>query len=264
MPVSLYRCFSPAAEAQKLPVIQKGNVRAPKNIKIDGKLTEWGDELKAYNKATEVFYTVSNDDKKLYLTIKINRREIINKVINGGITFTINKGPKRTLKGGASITYPLINKGDKPYLDFKTAQEFANDKTVSVERKDSLMRGQNALLEEKAKFLKVTGLKDVDTLISVYNTDGIKLRSAFDNKMVYTYELAIDLKLLDLSSQDATTFKYNIRLNEIQPDHIPGVEISRGPTGEITAMNVYDAKLAQAFAASLSTTDLWGEYTLAK
>nr|WP_294795743.1 hypothetical protein [uncultured Mucilaginibacter sp.] len=30
-----------ATNAQKLPLIQQGSARAPQNVKIDGRLTEW-------------------------------------------------------------------------------------------------------------------------------------------------------------------------------------------------------------------------------
>lgn len=46
--------FSLIVSAQKLPNIQKESVRAPDNVKVDGKPIEWGNKLKAYNNATEI------------------------------------------------------------------------------------------------------------------------------------------------------------------------------------------------------------------
>ena len=76
--------------AQKLNNVQDGSVWAPANIKIDGKLNEWDDSFKAYNKTTDVFYTISNDEKNLYLVIKSANQVISNKIIGGGINFTVN------------------------------------------------------------------------------------------------------------------------------------------------------------------------------
>ena len=58
------------ANAQKLPNVQQASLRAPENVKVDGKPTEWGDKLQAYNKATDVFYTIANDYNNLYLIIQ--------------------------------------------------------------------------------------------------------------------------------------------------------------------------------------------------
>src|SRR5471030_539366 len=53
-------------EAKKLPDIQPTDLYAPSNIKIDGKTTEWEDKFQAYNRATDVFYTVANDNNNFY------------------------------------------------------------------------------------------------------------------------------------------------------------------------------------------------------
>ncbi|MFD2147970.1 hypothetical protein [Mucilaginibacter antarcticus] len=83
--------------AQRLPDLQKESLRAPADIKIDGKPAEWDNKFRAFNKSTEVFYTIANDDNRLYLTIQADRRNIINKIINGGVALTIKKGGKKTV-----------------------------------------------------------------------------------------------------------------------------------------------------------------------
>ena len=74
-----------SAQAQKLPNVQKDGVRAPANIRIDGKTTEWDNKFEAYNKATDVFYTISNDDNYLYVTVQATQAAIIRKIIGGGV-----------------------------------------------------------------------------------------------------------------------------------------------------------------------------------
>src|SRR5476649_2012908 len=103
--ILLFGCSFLNAVAQKLPNVQTASVRAPANIKIDGKTTEWNNTFQAYNHATDIFYTVSNDDAKLYLTIQASDKLVINKIMSGGITFTIQKSGKKTDKDGISITY---------------------------------------------------------------------------------------------------------------------------------------------------------------
>ena len=82
------------ADAQKLPNVQQISVRTPENIKIDGKPTEWNNKFQAYNHATSLFYTISNDDENLYLTIQANDMETLIKITGAGIVFNLNAGGK--------------------------------------------------------------------------------------------------------------------------------------------------------------------------
>ena len=43
--------FVLSANAQKLPNTQETSLRAPANLKVDGKPTEWNNQFQAYNKA---------------------------------------------------------------------------------------------------------------------------------------------------------------------------------------------------------------------
>ena len=47
-----------SVQAQKLPNKQEISFRAPANVKIDGKATEWGD-FKAYNSAIELLMMIT-------------------------------------------------------------------------------------------------------------------------------------------------------------------------------------------------------------
>jgi hypothetical protein len=256
--------FSVFANAQKLPVTQTASVKAPANIKIDGKPTEWNNKFQAYNKAIQAFYTISNDDKKLYLTLQATRKEIINKIINGGVSFTVVKGPKQVLNNGITVTFPVFDEKDRPNININAMAQIVPGTVESDKLSDSLMKANNSILSDKAKLIRLTGVKDLDTLISMYNTDGIKARAQFGKNMAYTYELAIDLKLLDLSAADLTKFNYNITLNEVEIDYVPGIVITRNEDGTIVNMYMADTKLANSYISALSSTDCWGTYTLVK
>ena len=101
----LVTCFT--AQAQKLPGVQQAGLRAPAQIKIDGKTTEWNNQLQAYNKATGIYYTLSNDDGNLYLTIQAKDRLVIRKILSGGIVFTANRSVKK-VDEHVSVTFPLM------------------------------------------------------------------------------------------------------------------------------------------------------------
>lgn len=238
------------ANAQKLPNVQQAGVRAPANIKMDGKAIEWDNKFQAYNKSIDAFYTISNDDDHLYLTIQATDPDIITKMMGGGVTFIIQKTGKKNDKDAISITYPAFDKKDRPYFNLKDLQ----DKPVSV--KDSVITAYNKTFLIKSKLINVTGVPGTDTLISIYNQDGIKAAGLFDNKLAYTYELAVDLKQLDLSLNDPAKFAYHINLgSSISKSLMSMMSLQVGADGSVSHDGTNPA---------IASTDFWGEYMLAK
>ncbi|MFD2873561.1 hypothetical protein ACFS5N_13835 [Mucilaginibacter ximonensis] len=252
------------ANGQKLPNIQKTALRAPANIKVDGKVNEWPAGLQAYNHAIQASYTIANDDNKLYLIVSSNRKEIINKMINGGVSLVVNK-VRKSMVGGVSVMYPVFAPDNSPVINLNVLYDTKADAPNANRKIDSLIKVNNALLNDKAKFIRLSGVQgDIDTLISVYNKDGVKAYSAFDGNRNYTLEISVDLKVLGLSINNKTPFNYAIRFNELKLDYVPGVDITRNTEGVITQMKVTDVKLANSYMSVLNTTDCWGTYTLAK
>ena len=133
----LSTCFT--AQAQKLPNIQQGSLRAPAQVKIDGKATEWGSRFRAYNKATGIYYTLANDDDNLYLAIQAKDALIIRKVLTGGVVFSVNRSVKRDHEQ-VSLTFPLLatnlSNGIANYWD---QRENLADKPDNVYQRDSLL-----------------------------------------------------------------------------------------------------------------------------
>jgi hypothetical protein len=262
--ILLFGCSFLNTAAQKLPNVQTASVRAPSDIKIDGKTTEWNGKFQAYNHATDIFYTVSNDDSKLYLTVQVPDRSVINKIMRGGITFTVQKSDKKTDKGGISITYPLFEQRNTPFVppvfgvrrgpgdEIATPAGSYNRVNDSKDFKsDTMMRIYNKSLDN-SKYIGVTGIKTLDTLISAYNTDGIRVAQSFDNRICYTYELATDLKLLGLKVSDASKFAYHITINGLSIFTVPDPQPKSG--GDNVRIDM----------GGSAATDMWGEYTLAK
>jgi hypothetical protein len=251
-----------AAIAQNLPNIQKVSLRAPANVLVDGKATEWNSQFQAFNRATEIFYTMANDDDNLYLAIQVTEPLIIMKLINGGVTLTVQTTAKKNDHNNASITYPVIQNNGTISFRLKSKREDGNDSTTHTA--DSIMLAHNKILLQKCKWIKVIGIAGVDALFSVYNQDGIEASALFDNKKVYTLEMGIPLKLLGFSVAKPSKFAYRLSVNGVAAF---GQIYHYEPTGN----TINDAILEKTFAKfnadnvqSSSTTDFWGEYTLAK
>src|ERR1700761_4734409 len=113
------------ASAQQLPSIQRNNLRAPATLKIDGKTDDWNKGFQAYNHATDVFYTIANDDDNLYLVVSATSPNIVNRVINGGITLGISPSGKKG-NNEIAITYPVYERGTKPTLIINNKKDLDN------------------------------------------------------------------------------------------------------------------------------------------
>ncbi|MDB5157885.1 MAG: hypothetical protein JWR50_2592 [Mucilaginibacter sp.] len=198
--------------AQKLPGKQEKSVRAPANIKVDGIASEWNNTFMAHNNATDISYTLSNDDEKLYLTIQAVYHDVIDKILRGGITLTVNYTLKKKDENAVTITYPVLRDADMWAVSNKLAGKInekrdSNNTTIKV---DDL----NQLLETKDKLINVSGIASIpDPSISVYNDQGLKAVSKFDSNLAYTCELAIPLKFLALPNSGEQAFSYQIKIN---------------------------------------------------
>jgi len=242
------------AFGQKLPNKQETSLVAPAKVKIDGKANEWS--FQAYNSATDVFYTVAHDNENIYLVLKAADENISRKIVSGGITFVINNAGKKSDADAARITYPLFSYKDKPDVKFSL-------KATPADSIDYVISVNNKNLTSKGKFARTAGIKGVDTLLSVYNTDGISIASSFDKEMHYVYELAVSRKLLKDVVNAEGKFFYKIMLNPMAMDDLPGVIIKRDAGGNIMSISVNKADVPPGVNQSISNiTDVSAEYTL--
>ncbi len=237
--------------AQKLPNIQKESVLAPSNIKIDGKATEWNNQFKAQNSATELLYTLSNDDNNLYLVVQTKYRDVIDKIMRGGITLNVYPTTNKKHKNRASVTYPWLDGPDMSKLTSLLA--IKNYPEVNREAGIVTVDDLNKAFTERAKLIAIAGITALQNPeISVYNDLGIQAASNFVDEY-YTCELAIPLKYLSLPDDGTKPFAYQIMVNEPRPI-VPKYDGSGTPPPPPPPM----------LTTAISATDFWGEYTLAK
>jgi hypothetical protein len=133
---------------------------------------------------------------------------------------------------------------------------------------DSIMRIHNKRLADNSKYIGVSGVMGLDSLISVYNNDGIKAAELFDNKIAYTYELAIDLRHLGLSINSPAKFDYHITINASSLFSLPDVATFTSNNADATTKTSAPESggnlKAVSFLGQSASTDFWGEYTLVK
>jgi hypothetical protein len=266
--------------AQKAQNIQIGNIWAPAAIKIDGKLAEWGENLKAYNKTVKLWYTIANDDKNIYLAIKSTDLDNNNKILAGGISFTLNPEGKKRNKNAFIITFPVVNRtggrggrsGNRGGFG-QQAPATPDTTAIITQQKQTLATG---------KEISALGFKEItDTLVSIYNEYGIKAAANIDDKGVFVYELAIPIKLLALSADNQKELAYNIKVNGLQLGGGGGFGGGSGRSGGGGDFGGgsgsggfgggsfggggggFGGGKSAGVSDMMSPTDFWGKYTLA-
>jgi hypothetical protein len=252
--------------AQRVQNVQIGNVWAPTTIKIDGKLTEWGESLKAYNKNVQLWYTVANDDRNIYLAIKSTDLDNNNKILAGGISFTLNTEGKKKTKNAFTITFPIIKRAGGGRAGHGGRRGgFGGDDTPDT---TTIVAQQNQILAT-GKEISAIGFADItDTLISIYNEYGIKAVANIDNKGVLVYELAVPLRLLKIAADNQKELAYNIKINGLPLSGGGGFGGSSsfgggGRNGGGGGGGGFGGGKSADVSDMMSPTDFWGKYTLA-
>lgn len=294
---------------QKLANVQEGSVWAPAGIKVDGKVTEWAsvkgfgkvdgsitelnDAFQALNTATNLYYTIANDDKNLYLVVKSGIAQNNFKIMAGGVTLTVNTAGKKKDKDAFQITFPIINRGNRGggrqqgggapggFVGRTRGggggggdQRLAPDSAqIAEQRKQSIA---------SMKDIRVLGFKEItDTLISIYNEFSIKAAASYDDKGLLMYELSIPLELMGLKPDNAKELAYQLKVNGLPAPPAGGFgggfggggggfagggggrgggggggnRGGGGGGGDRGGFNMQDMQTA---------TDFWGKYVLAK
>ncbi|WP_443937883.1 hypothetical protein [Pedobacter sp. MW01-1-1] len=264
-----------SAFAQKMPA-QKGNL-APAGIRIDGNINEWTSLPFTENKRTNLDYALANDDKNLYLIVKAKESATINKIMMGGISFTVNIDGKKKEKEVPSITYPLIKRagrgggqGGSNRSAFGGGQ---NRTETTAKQRDSIALALHKTQIETVKEIKVLDFKGIqDTLISIYNEYSIKTVASFDDAGLFTYELAVPLAKLGLKKDDTRELAYQIKLNGLTMGSFGGGNRgggggnggggNRGGGGGFQSSGGFRG--GTDFQDLMSPTDFWDKYTLFK
>lgn len=188
--------ISSSTSAQKLPNKQEAGMWAPATVKTDGSAAEWDGTYKAFNKSTGVYYSMANDNENLYLVIHADESRTIEKMMEGGISFTVTS-PQKSHKD-ATILFPvmslqssweILHNAGKTLTEAprpKGAPAFIpqQDPNGIYKRKDSIVNAQvgldiaksNKLLLDRQREIKTMGIEAADT-IAIKDPKAIYYRS---------------------------------------------------------------------------------------
>lgn len=251
-----------AAFSQSLPKIQTSSIRTPANVKIDGNLSEWDNKLQARNNVDGLFYTISNNNDNLYLTLIAPYKEASRKAIRGGVTFSVSLLRDNGRKKDPAIkfvTYPVTKNAQlRDFYDY-----FEPNKKIKTDKnRDSLARVINRAAKKMCTTISIGGqIFPVND-----NSNGILASISFNQKFDMIYELAIPLKHFGLSINYVNPFSYNIRLNGMASDlEIPYKPTASHPIAPAPPVGPANSQVqVVAHDSRFEPTDFWGEYKLAQ
>jgi len=182
--------------------------KAPIDVNVDGKLTEWGDSLALYDIKTKLNYTVANNDTDLYVIAYVTDPKLRRKIMAAGITISVN--PEGKKHKTYSLTYPVPDGSAifKPHTGDDDGEDI---------KKPSLLQSTS---------IKVAGFKDVESdVITTANTYGFKAAIKLDDKHNMVYETAIPIKMLNIKPGKNDELEINIQVNAIErPTKSEGAE----------------------------------------
>ena len=276
--------------AQKLPNKQERSMWAPPNPKINGQVDEWGNQFEAYNHATDIYYTLANDDQYLYLLIHTDKARVIEKIVEGGISFIIKNKENGNVGAKAEILFPdmplpickgVLVAAGKPLtgktFDDNKVEITENLNGEAVDNKLNALKKANQQLLDNLKVIKLISNENFQDTISgvsektpyyrtlplhrhqykiipIDNKDGIEAMTQFDKNAELTYELKLPLKYCGDFSDVKNKFSYQIIIHGRGEDGRPGNTWMYGPPPDL---KILDQDLEEP-------TDFSGEYTLAK
>lgn len=175
--------------------VQRASLYAPDN-KPEALFSAPVNKFKAYNKANHLYYTIANDESNLYLVVRTTDKLITQKIVRWGLALIIDTSG-RIGPHSPSVSFPVPD----------------GDKNLNIIREKN-MATNNARMADLCKLIAINGLTGIDgRTISIYNTDGIKAKSLFNDQLEYTYQLTVPLKYFSLSVKNKTWFRYTIQLN---------------------------------------------------
>ena len=251
--------------------IQEVGVRAPDNVKIDGRTLEWRDDkMQAYNSANDVAYTVSNDDANLYLTVRAPYYIGPAKILYGGLTFMVSHGLERKdrekANNNVAVTFPILTDqvAQDLVMSLISYRGMNKDSSRRVSQHDSLVRVIDKKALKAFTEFRITGIPSLDTLQSIYNETGVKAMATFSRAMTLCIEMAIPLKYLGLSVNDGTKFSYNIKLNGRFFDFASYRSQNTSGIGNSNPTAPQAPQISPDFEFMNSPSDFWGTCVLIK
>ena len=187
------------------------------DVTVDGQNTEWKSPLPRYNKIAGINFDVANDERNLYLIVRVTDTTSIRQVQQNGLEVWINKDGKK--KNTTGITYPMAP--DKPKAGTRS-------RTQNLKTADGFSLNINELM--LTGFLLENGRQPV-------NGCPVKVAIRKDSSDCLVYELAIPFNTFYKEKLEKEDLKYKYYIGfvvkgvTVDMDAAPGIVMSRMAMG---------------------------------
>lgn len=149
-------------------------------VKADGKTNEWARPFDYYDNVTKMMFAVTNDDKNIYLCFESIEPTTHLKMMQAGITVTLNA--KGKTKHRASISYPVMDNKGKPITPAGMAPGQRIDRA----------HGQ-ALFLLTNKTILTEGFATKNGVLDMHDSLGVNAGLRWDSTNKMVYEIVIPL-----------------------------------------------------------------------
>lgn len=172
---------------------------SPESLKMDGKVSEWPAAAFQFDKKTELHYAVANTGEQIHFALKCTNPAVTRKLLLTGILCVISGKNQDGINQLVQLNIPIAK-----FISIRSVMGLGTGGVDRVKSRvtDSLMRATNREMVGKMKDIGITGIPAIsDSVISIYNDEGILVRALIDKDDIYTVELALPLKFLPLGQK---------------------------------------------------------------
>lgn len=159
-----------------------------KPVSADGNPQEWRIPLRFYDSDTKLNYTLTNDDDKIYLCVRIVDELSQAKVVRNGLNIWFDTLAKKNKQCG--ILFPVPDKNADEY------QQESSSESSSRKKQGGNLDGIKKKFLQQANQMQLTGFKSgiPDFLAASTNEYGINVSINWDVNNIMIYEAAIPFK----------------------------------------------------------------------
>jgi hypothetical protein len=159
-------------------------------IKVDGNCADWNQSFR-YDNKSKFLYNISNDDKNLYICLKVMEEKNQLTILRYGLTFWFDTTGKKKERIG--VGYPLE-------LDMKKKANQENFMEPRPGEKIDMKAMKKKMVEEQ-KEIELTGFKipsysENSIITGLKNKMKIEVGIGFDSVDAMVYEMLIPLSIL--------------------------------------------------------------------
>lgn len=188
------------------PALLPGMAWQSEQVSVDGKMNEWPNPLRFYDSKSKINYTITNNNKKVFICMKIPDESTQFRIMYAGMEFSIDTAGKK--KFPVSINFPVGNEAGMHEESLSDKKYIAGSDVAFVKQKFLSM----------AKEIEVKGFKPpVKGFIPLHNNFGIEASLNWDKSGILVYEAAIPFAVFykdELSPADSGRFfSYKIKIN---------------------------------------------------